>query len=61
MEFLVFTGYLKKVDEALRDGIRYISMSIPNEEILYIYKNTVLSWFGKKVKKKDFSELYRIL
>ena len=57
--FLFFTGYLKKVDEALRDGIRYISMSIPNEEILYIYKNTVLSWFGKKVKKKDFSELYR--
>lgn len=57
--FLFFTGYLKKVKEVMRDGIRYVSMSIPNEEIRYIYKNIVLAWFEKKVKKKDFSALYR--
>lgn len=56
--FLFFTGYLKKTKERMEDNVRYISMSIPNEEIRYIYKNTVLSWFEQKVRKKDLSVLY---
>lgn len=56
--FLFFTGYLKKTGERMEDNMRYISMSIPNEEVRYIYKNTVLSWFEQKVRKKDFSQFY---
>lgn len=59
--FLFFTGYLKKTKERMADNIRYISMSIPNEEVRYIYKNTVLSWFEQKVKKRDFSQFYQYI
>lgn len=57
--FLFFTGYLKKSSERMEDNVRYISLRIPNEEVRYIYKNTVLTWFEKKVSKKDFSLFYR--
>lgn len=57
--FLFFTGYLKKTSERMETNIRYISMSIPNEEVKYIYKNSILSWFEQKVRKKDFSDFYR--
>ena len=36
----------------------YLSMKVPNEEILYIYENTIQEWFNNKVKAADFSELY---
>lgn len=57
--FLFFTGYLKKVGERMLGNVRYILMSIPNEEVRYIYKNTVLSWFEQKISKKDFTLFYK--
>lgn len=57
--FLFFTGYLKKSSERMADNIRYISLCIPNEEVRYIYKNTVLMWFEQKVGKKDLTSFYR--
>lgn len=57
--FLFFTGYLKKISERMEDNIRYISLCIPNEEVRYIYKNTVLIWFEQKIRKKDLSLFYR--
>lgn len=57
--FLFFTGYLKKSSERMAANVRYISLCIPNEEVRYIYKNTVLAWFEQKVRKKDFSLFYR--
>ena len=59
--FLFFTGYLKKVGERFKDNEIYLQMTIPNEEIRYIYKSTVLSWFDKKIKTTDFSILLRAL
>lgn len=43
----------------MADNIRYISLCIPNEEVRYIYKNTVLMWFEQKVGKKDLTSFYR--
>lgn len=57
--FLFFTGYLKKICEVQREEIRYVEMAIPNSEIRYIYKTTVLRWFEEKIEKKDFSVLYK--
>lgn len=57
--FLFFTGYLKKTKERMEGNVRYVTLTIPNEEIRYLYKNTVLSWFGQKVRKKDFTMFYR--
>ncbi len=56
--FLYFTGYLKKTAERMDGNVRYISMAIPNEEVKYIYKNTVLSWFDQRIRKRDLSHLY---
>ncbi len=57
--FLFFTGYLKAVDKSFAQRKIYLSMTIPNEEILYIYENIIQEWFDNKIKTVDFSELYR--
>lgn len=38
---------------------RYITMAIPNNELLYIYENTVENWFRDEIKMQDLSILYR--
>ncbi len=55
--FLFFTGYLKKCGERQEGETIYLTMTIPNAEISYIYKNTILSWFDKKIRKTDMTPL----
>ena len=43
----------------MEENVRYISMTIPNEEVRFIFKNTVLNWFEKKVSKKDLTSFYK--
>ena len=59
--FLFFTGYLKKSKERQDVRTGYLTMSIPNSEIAYIYENTVLSWFDKKIRKIDMTPLVKAL
>lgn len=59
--FLFFTGYLKKTGERIAENLRYISLAIPNEEVRYIYKYTVLAWFERKIKRKNLTEFYQAL
>ena len=57
MEFSVFYRLFKK-DRGMSEGRRtYLKMAIPNAEIASIYRNTVLTWFDKKIKKTDLSPL----
>ena len=56
--FLFFTGYLKKISERQEGETIYMEMAIPNSEVRYAYKNTVLRWFEETAEKKDFSPLY---
>ncbi len=59
--FLFFTGYLKKCQERQEGEMQYLTMSVPNAEISYIYKNTILSWFDKKIKKADMTPLIKAI
>lgn len=59
--FLFFTGYLKAVEKRFEERSIFLSMKIPNEEILYIYENTIQAWFRKKTKAIDFSDLYNAI
>lgn len=59
--FLFFTGYLKKQSERFVDDTIYLTMMIPNSEIRYIYRNTILDWFQSKLDKTDLSGLYEAL
>ena len=56
--FLFFTGYLKRIRERQEGETIYMEMAIPNSEVRYVYKNTVLRWFEEKTDKKELSPLY---
>lgn len=59
--FLYFTGYLKKVKdgERLEEEKIYLTLKIPNAEVRYIYRNTILEWFEQKIGTSDLNGLYR--
>ena len=59
--FLFFTGYLKAAGKRFIEQQIYLSMKIPNEEILYIYKNTIRDWFNSRIKTASFSGLYNAI
>jgi len=59
--FLFFTGYLKAVKKNFRERQLYLSMTIPNEEILYIYENNIREWSRQCIEKQDLSKLTRAL
>lgn len=59
--FLFFTGYLRQTDRRMVGEEQYIEMAIPNAEVRYIYKNTILSWFDQKVRNTDLSVLYEAI
>ena len=57
--FLFFTGYLKKAGLRFEEDIIYLSLSIPNKEVRYIYRSTIQEWFDQQVKAIDFQPLYQ--
>lgn len=59
--FLFFTGYLKKVGEHMQTDTIYIVLAIPNAEVKYIYRSTIMEWSGHQIQQKDFSVLYKAL
>lgn len=59
--FLYFTGYLTKAEMTFRDETVYLKVRIPNVEVKSVYKNTILNWFQKSLKKQDFHGFYKAL
>jgi len=59
--FLFFTGYLTKAEEYFKERTIYVKARIPNEEVKYVYQNSILKWFRARVKKQDFRDLYRAM
>lgn len=59
--FLFFTGYMKKVSERKDERDIYVTMKIPNDEILSIYENQISTWFEKLVEKSDHASLHRMV
>lgn len=57
--FLFFTGYLKAVSQRFEVNTIYLTMQVPNEEVKYIYENTIREWFEQQVKGLDLSVLYQ--
>ena len=59
--FMFFTGYFKKVSERFEDRTRYVTMDIPNQEVLYIFENKVRGWFEKKLKERNAKRFFEAL
>lgn len=56
--FMFFTGYFRKVGES-NDGIKkYVTLAIPNKEVLYIFDRHITSWFGAKMQKVEKKPFY---
>ena len=55
--FLFFTGYLKTSGQRQEGEQIYLQMEIPNREIRSIYRQSILSWFDKKMERTDRSPL----
>ena len=51
--FMFFTGYFKKISERFEDVQTYVTMKIPNQEVMYIFKNKIRTWFDAKLKKRN--------
>ena len=56
--FLLFTGYLKMIDRYMKEDSWYATMAIPNTEVKYIYRNTVMAWSDRKIGARDFKEFF---
>ena len=59
--FLFFTGYLKAIRKRFESRTIFLEMEIPNEEVMYIYENTIQDWFQQKTKVLDLSGLYHAI
>ena len=59
--FLFFTGYLKMTAQSFESDIIYLTLTIPNVEIRYIYSNTIQDWVKKKIKKAKLEPLYQAI
>ena len=59
--FLFFTGYLKLVEKHQVDEQLTARLTIPNREVLYVYKRSILAWFEKRVRTRDFTAFYTAL
>lgn len=47
--------------QLLEGNTVYLKLAIPNEEVRYIYQNTIQEWFKKNVRSKDLSSMYEAL
>ena len=56
--FLFYTGYLKVVSQRLEVDTIYLKMMIPNEEVKYIYRNSIKEWFEDNLKDTNLEKLY---
>lgn len=57
--FMFFTGYFRKDDAWMDQKTKeyFVRLTIPNEEVKYIFRQKILSWFGEKIKAKDRTRL----
>lgn len=56
--FMFFTGYFKKTDSRFENRICYVTMVIPNQEVLYIFENKIKGWFEDTLKATSRQRLY---
>lgn len=59
--FLFFTGYLRQESKRMEEESVLLTMTIPNLEIRYIYKNAIRNWFRDEIRKKDLNRMYQAL
>ncbi|MBR1866504.1 MAG: AAA family ATPase [Lachnospiraceae bacterium] len=57
--FMFFTGYFKMESMRIEKRQRYVTLSIPNEEVRYIFESKIRDWFHDEVVNGDRTALLR--
>jgi hypothetical protein len=55
--FLLFTGYLKVINKELEDEEYLCEIQIPNMEVKYFYKKTIIEWFKKSTTSEKMQQM----
>ncbi|SHJ72045.1 AAA family ATPase [Tepidibacter formicigenes] len=59
--FLLFSGYLKVINENLKMGRSFCTLEIPNFEVKYLYEEIILSWFKESINNEKFNYMLKSL
>ncbi|SHH39266.1 AAA family ATPase [Tepidibacter thalassicus] len=59
--FLLFSGYLKVVNEEFKRGKTYCNLKIPNLEVAYLYEEIIMSWFNESINNEKFNIMLKSL
>ncbi|SFV53305.1 Conserved protein, with a weak D-galactarate dehydratase/altronate hydrolase domain [hydrothermal vent metagenome] len=58
---LFFSGYLKCINKELKDKTYYCNLTIPNQEVRYIFKNIISSWINESFRHDRLEVLLNAL
>ncbi|MDQ2087437.1 AAA family ATPase [Herbivorax sp. ANBcel31] len=59
--FLVFSGYLKQQNEEQTEDGRFFELKIPNKEVLYVFKSSIIKWFEENASNRDMERMLKLL
>ncbi|SHH48924.1 AAA family ATPase [Tepidibacter thalassicus] len=59
--FLLFSGYLKVINENLKMGRSFCTLEIPNFEVKYLYEEIILAWFKESINNEKFNYMLKSL
>ena len=57
LNFLLFTGYLTYNSPYEKDLLSYAHFSIPNNEIMSLYKTIILDWFSEQISITYYQQM----
>ena len=55
---MFFMGYLRKISERFEGVNIFVTLGIPNNEVLHILKERVCGWFKRKLKERTPEKLF---
>jgi len=61
--FLMFSGYLKPVEQVKNPGSNRIfySLKIPNTEVMYLFETMITSWFRETIREDEYDVMLKSL
>jgi hypothetical protein len=61
ISFFVQTGYLKALYHEMLNNRKMYKVSIPNEELKFIYNDTIIRWFEENIGSKELDSMLKAL
>lgn len=59
--FMLFSGYLKQQNEEKTEDGRIFELKIPNKEVLYIFRSSIIKWFEENSSNENMEKMLNLL